>query len=274
MWHRGVQEVEHPTSDIVKVSQDWLSQTSYPIHRRIKSQVSCWPSVRCSKGSPRSSQEFWRLSAFWFPCALERSANETLSLNKKKPLLQSRPVCSPTGWTRIFLRYFQGPSGEFQESSETIWLFRSCRYFLRKKNIRGRIFVPEILWNRLLCCAKRSNCCPQRRTGCAINSTRQGTLKDRVFHFKKMWDLRRIYRGKPPGCSCSSRWPCYLNIFNAAKTSTRIEKVISPGAADTPQGSVVSMPKWFQCVALEMDYGHTSAMENTYHRVKWPGWNC
>lgn len=25
-------------------------------------------------------------------------------------------------------------------------------------------------------------------------------------------------------------------------------------------------PQRFQCVALEMNYGHTSAMENTYHR--------
>lgn len=133
-----VQEVEHPTSDTVKVLQGCLSQTSYPIHRRIKSQVSCWPSVRCRKGSPSSSQEFWRLPTFWFPCALEQSANETLSL-KEKAFITVRQVCSPTGWTRIFLRYFQGPAGEFQESSETVRIFRSCR----KKNTLRRIFVPE-----------------------------------------------------------------------------------------------------------------------------------
>lgn len=92
MRHRGVQEVQHPTPDIVKVLQTWLSQTSYPIHRRIKSQVSCWPSVRCSKGSPRSSQEFWRFPTFWFPCALERSANETLSRNKKKKAFITVPI--------------------------------------------------------------------------------------------------------------------------------------------------------------------------------------
>lgn len=70
------------------------------------------------------------------------------------------------------------------------------------------------------------------RRGCAIKSSRQGTLKDRVFHFKKMC-LWRIYRVRPPGCSCSSRWPCYLNIFNAAKTSS------------LPQGNFFHWCSWY-----------------------------
>lgn len=42
----------------------------------------------------------------------------------------------------------------------------------------------------------------------------------------------------------------------------------------TCQQMHLSKAKRCQCVALEMNYRHISAMENTYHGVKWLGGNC